>query len=153
MALQLTSSVLKEGQAIPKKYTSDGDDVSPPLEWTGTPERTVSFALINDDPDAPRGTWVHWVIFNISGKERELRENVPTDETLPSGAVQGKNDFGNTGYGGPAPPPGKPHRYYFKLYALDAALALGPGVSKEQVLAAMKGHVLGEASLMGTYKR
>jgi Raf kinase inhibitor-like YbhB/YbcL family protein len=110
-------------------------------------------ALINDDPDAPRGTWVHWVLFNLPPTARSLPQGTPKSATLPSGAKQGKTDFGTLGYGGPAPPPGKPHRYYFKLYALDAPLALPDGATKAQVEAAMKGHILAEGQLMGTYKR
>jgi Raf kinase inhibitor-like YbhB/YbcL family protein len=153
MNLQLKTSAFREGEVIPKKFTGDGPDVSPPLEWNGVPERTASFALICDDPDAPRGTWVHWVLFNIPATEHSLKEGLPTDATLPDGAKQGKNDFGKTGYGGPAPPPGKAHRYYFKIYALDTPLTLAAGATKDQVLVAMKGHILGEASVMGKYQR
>jgi Raf kinase inhibitor-like YbhB/YbcL family protein len=113
----------------------------------------VSLALICDDPDAPRGTWVHWVLFNLPGDARGLSEHIPLDGTLPNGAQQGKNDFGKLGYGGPAPPRGKPHRYFFKLYALDANLKLPAGATKDQLLKAMKGHVLAEARLMGQYQR
>jgi Raf kinase inhibitor-like YbhB/YbcL family protein len=152
-AMQLTSTAFAEGGTIPKEYTGDGTDRSPPLKWSGAPATTKSFALIADDPDAPRGTWVHWVLFNLPPATTELAEGVPPEKTLPSGAKQGKNDFGNIGYGGPAPPRGKPHRYYFKLYALDTTLNLTEGATKQQVEGAMKGHILAEGRLMGTYGR
>ena len=125
----------------------------PPLHWSEPPSGTKCLALICDDPDAPRGTWVHWVLFNLPVHIRELVEGVPTTETLGNGAKQGKNDFGNIGYGGPAPPKGKPHRYFFKLYALAVAVDLTPGATKAQLEDAMKGHILAEGELMGTYKR
>jgi Raf kinase inhibitor-like YbhB/YbcL family protein len=153
MALELSSRAFSEGQPIPTMYTGDGADISPPLTWSDVPDRTRSFTLICDDPDAPRGNWVHWVAFNIPATQEILPEGLPTAASLLEGTMQGKNDFGNLGYGGPAPPPGKPHRYFFKLYALDITIALAAGARKDQVLAAMKGHVLGEATLMGTYQR
>ena len=153
MALELTSSVFQAGQPIPQQYTGDGKDVSPALKWTDPPAGTKSFALICDDPDAPRKTWVHWVLFNVPAESRELNEGVPAQETLPGGARQGKNDFGKLGYGGPAPPRGKPHRYFFRLYALDTMLDLSTGASKADLIKAMEGHVLSEAALMGTYAR
>ena len=153
MSINLTSTAFTDGSTIPKQYTGDGADTSPPLHWSEPPKTTQSLALICDDPDAPRGTWVHWVLFNLPGDLRELKEAMPTDNVLANGAKQGKNDFGNVGYGGPAPPPGKPHRYFFKLYALDAVLDLPAGVSKDQVLAAMKGHVGGDGQLVGKYGR
>jgi Raf kinase inhibitor-like YbhB/YbcL family protein len=153
MKLDVKSTAFAEGASIPQKYTGDGDDVSPALKWSEPPPNTKSFAVICDDPDAPRGIWVHWVLFNVPGNQRELAEAVPSQEQLPSGAKQGTNDFGNVGYGGPAPPRGKPHRYFFKVYALDAALDLAPGVSKAQIVAAMKGHVLAEGQFMGKYAR
>jgi Raf kinase inhibitor-like YbhB/YbcL family protein len=153
MALELTSSAFQEGQPIPRQYTGDGKDLSPALKWTEPPAATKSFALICDDPDAPRKTWVHWVLFNIPAETRELNEGVPTQETLAGGARQGKNDFGKLGYGGPAPPRGKPHRYFFRLYALDTVLDLAAGASKADLVKAMEGHLLGEAALMGTYSR
>ncbi len=115
MTLELTSSAFQEGQPIPQQHTGDGKDVSPALKWTDPPAGTKSFALVCDDPDAPRKTWVHWVLFNVAAESRELGEGVPAQETLPGGARQGKNDFGKIGYGGPAPPRGKPHRYFFKF--------------------------------------
>jgi Raf kinase inhibitor-like YbhB/YbcL family protein len=134
-------------------FTGDGRDISPPLQWTEPPAGTKALALICEDPDAPRGTWTHWVIFNIPVGARALAENTPTSATQPNGAIQGKNDFGKSGYGGPAPPRGKPHRYIFRLFALDAALTLKPGATRQQLLAAVEGHILAEARLMGTYGR
>ncbi len=151
--IQLTSAAFSEGQAIPRQYTGDDANVSPPLAWSGPPDSTQSFALICDDPDAPRGTWVHWVLFDLPADARGLEEDVPANATLASGARQGKNDFGKVGYGGPAPPRGKPHRYFFKLYALDTVLTLPAGATQAQVAAAMQGHVLAEGQLMGTYQR
>ncbi|MBI1914469.1 MAG: YbhB/YbcL family Raf kinase inhibitor-like protein [Planctomycetes bacterium] len=153
MALELTSSAFQEGQPIPRQYTGDGKDASPALKWTDPPAGTKSLALICDDPDAPRKTWVHWVLFNVPAESRELNEGVPAQETLPGGARQGKNDFGKIGYGGPAPPRGKPHRYFFRLYALDTMLDLSAGASKADLVKAIEGHVLAEAPLMGTYAR
>lgn len=153
MSIEVTSTAFKAGETIPKQYTGDGEDQSPLLRWSEPPSGTKSLALICDDPDAPRGTWVHWVLFNRPAQARELAEGVPTTETLGNGAKQGKNDFGNIGYGGPAPPKGKPHRYFFKLYALDAALDLSAGATKAELEKAMKGHILAEGQLMGTYKR
>ena len=153
MAIALTSLAFKEGDLIPKKYTCEGPDLSPQLRWTNAPKGTKSFALIADDPDAPVGTWVHWVIFNLPGETTELPEGVPAQETLPNGAKQGLNDFKRVGYGGPCPPPGKPHRYYFKLYAVDVTLDLRPRATKAQVLESIRGHILGEAQLMGRFGR
>jgi Raf kinase inhibitor-like YbhB/YbcL family protein len=153
MSLQITSTAFSEGKPIPRKYTGEDADISPPLKWTGAPTNTLSLALIADDPDAPVGTWVHWVLYNLPPATAELSENVDKAATLPSGAKQGRNDFGRTGYGGPMPPPGKPHRYYFKLYALDKVLDLEPGMTKKELLKAMEGHILAEGQLMGTYQR
>jgi len=153
MTLQLTSSGFGEGQTIPKEYTGDGSDLSPPLAWSDPPDGTVSFALICDDPDAPRRTWVHWVLFNLPGDLRGLEEGIAPAGTLAGGGTQGKNDFGTLGYGGPAPPRGKPHRYSFKLYALDALLTLRAGATKDQLLEAIKDHVLAETHLLGKYQR
>jgi Raf kinase inhibitor-like YbhB/YbcL family protein len=153
MTITLTSTAFQEGQTIPKQHTADGKDVSPPLAWADPPQGTKSFAVICDDPDAPRKTWVHWVLFYLPAEARSLEEGVPAKDTLTNGARQGKNDFGNAGYGGPSPPPGKPHRYFFRLYALDAPLNLAAGATKDQLVAAMKGHVLAEGQLMGRYGR
>jgi len=157
MAFRLSSPAFGEGAAIPAKHTCDGSDLSPALAWSGAPPAAKAFALIADDPDAPAGTWVHWVLFNLPASLVALPENVPKTETLPDlgggGALQGRNDFRKIGYGGPCPPPGKPHRYFFKLYALDAALPLKAGATKADVERAMKGHILGQAQLIGTYAR
>lgn len=152
MEFKLTSTAFPEGQAIPRQYTCDGVNVSPPLEWSGAPPGVKSFALICDDPDAPAGTWVHWVLYNLPGDRIGLVENVPTTESVPGGGLQGTNDFKNIGYGGPCPPSGT-HRYFFKLYALDAELSLKAGATKADVEKAMSGHIVGQAQLMGTYKR
>jgi Raf kinase inhibitor-like YbhB/YbcL family protein len=152
MGFTLKSSAFEHEGEIPSKYTCDAEDVSPPLSWESPPEGVKSFALISDDPDAPVGTWVHWVVWKIPADARSLPEGVPTDETLESGARQGKTDFGRIGYGGPCPPSGT-HRYFFKLYALDSEIAPPARATKKELLEAMKGHVLEEAVLMGKYKR
>jgi Raf kinase inhibitor-like YbhB/YbcL family protein len=152
-SLKLTSTAFKEGGTIPKEYTGDGKDVSPPLRWSGAPKGTKTFALICDDPDAPKKTWVHWVIFNLPADQRELKKGMSSGKELSGGVRQGTNDSRRTGYGGPYPPKGKPHRYFFKLYALDTKLDLKAGATKSHLLAAMKGHILAEAKLMGKYKR
>jgi Raf kinase inhibitor-like YbhB/YbcL family protein len=150
---KITSDAFSEGAAIPIKYTCDDRDVSPPLRWGDAPAGTKSFALICDDPDAPAQTWVHWVLYDLPPSVAGLAEAQAKGETLDNGARQGLTDFGDKGYGGPCPPPGKPHRYYFKLYALDAMLGLPAGKTKQELLEAISGHTLAEASLMGTYKR
>lgn len=152
MAITIKSTAFADGGMIPKKYTCDGSDISPPLSWDSVPGGTKSLALISDDPDAPAGTWVHWVIFNLPADIKELTENIPPQQTLSNGAKQGKNDFGKIGYGGPCPPGGT-HRYYFKLYALDKEINLGAGATKADLLKAIAGHILGEGQLMGKYKR
>ena len=151
--MQLTSTAFTEGAVIPAKHTCDGKNVSPPLKWSGVPAGARSLALIADDPDAPVGTWVHWVVYDLPATVSELSEDMPKSQFLPSGARQGLNDFKYLGYGGPCPPPGKPHRYFFKLYALDAALDLKPGLKKKDLESAMEKHVLAQAQLMGTYQR
>ena len=152
MVIKVLSSAFQEGGMIPADYTCDGRNISPPLSWSGIPEKVVTLALICDDPDAPVGTWVHWVLYNLPASAKELPAGVPPQEKLASGAVQGKNDFRKPGYGGPCPPGGT-HRYYFKLYALDKALDLKPGATKKELLKAMEGHILAEGQLMGRYKR
>lgn len=152
MALTLQSSAFSDGGDIPVQFTCDGANVSPPLAWTEIPQGTKSFALICDDPDAPVGTWVHWVVYEIPAEIRQLPENFPPKEETDHGIRQGLNDFRNIGYGGPCPPGGK-HRYFFKLYALDVKPDLEPGISREELLLAMEGHVLEEAKLMGLYSR
>ena len=152
VAFVLKTTAFPESGLIPKKYTCDGTDVSPALSWNTPPEGTQSFALIVDDPDAPVGTWTHWVIWNIPAKTTALPESVAKMEEA-SGALQGKNDFKRIGYGGPCPPPGKPHRYFFKLYALDTRLELKAGASKNELERAIKGHILAQAELVGKYAR
>ena len=152
MSLSITSTAFKQGERIPSKYTCDGSDVSPGLEWSDVPDSTRSFTIIADDPDAPVGTWIHWVLYNVPGETRTLPEAVPPDANLPDGSRQGKNSWGRPGYGGPCPPGGT-HRYFFKLYALDTVLELQSGVSEDDLLKAMKGHILAEAELMGLYSR
>jgi Raf kinase inhibitor-like YbhB/YbcL family protein len=150
---ELKSTAFKHGGDIPKKCTCEGPNVSPPLDWSEPPAGTQSFALITDDPDAPMGTWVHWVAYDLPAGARQLPEGVPQGDELQGGGRQGRNDFPEIGYGGPCPPPGKPHRYFFKLYALDKKLGLQSGATKQEVEGAMQGHTLGKAELMGKYKR
>jgi Raf kinase inhibitor-like YbhB/YbcL family protein len=153
MTSELKSSAFGPGQNIPVRFTCDGEHVSPPLTWSGAPKPTAMFALIMDDPDAPHGTFTHWVLFNIPGNVDHLDEHVPQTARLANGAVQGSNDFGSLGYGAPCPPKGNAHHYRFTLYALDEPLNLPPGASKQQVLTAMQGHILHQAQLVGTYQR
>ncbi|HQM32091.1 MAG TPA: YbhB/YbcL family Raf kinase inhibitor-like protein [Candidatus Hydrogenedentes bacterium] len=154
MTFRITSSAFADQATIPKEYTGDGEDVSPPLAWNGAPEATQSFALICDDPDAPVGTWVHWVIWNIPATETGLAEAIPPERPeLSNGARQGTNDFRKTGYGGPAPPRGPVHRYFFRLYALDTALNLASGARKSDLEKALKGHILAQTELVGRYSR
>jgi Raf kinase inhibitor-like YbhB/YbcL family protein len=134
MAMTITSSAFRAGEVIPSKYSCEGDNVSPPVQWDGVPAAARCLALICDDPDAPMGTWVHWVLYNLPTSVSNLPEHVPTSEILSFGAKQGMNDFKRIGYGGPCPPPGKTHRYYFKLYALDVELALKPRAIKQELL-------------------
>src|SRR4029077_20367313 len=154
MAFLLTSAALKDGATIPGKYTCDGVDVSPPLAWSGAPAGTRGLALIADDPDAPGGTWVHWVLYNLPAEVSELPENIAKVDSLDLGrARQGRNDFRRPGYGGPRPPPRPAPRHLFTLYALYTRLEVKAGAQKKDVEAAMEGHVLGLAQLMGTYAR
>lgn len=145
--MKITSSVFQEGGNIPSKFTCDGADVNPPLHWNGAPSATKSLALIVDDPDAPGGLFTHWIVWNIDPKTNEISEN-----SLPPGAVQGRNDFGKSGYGGPCPPSGT-HRYYFRIFALDQMLDLKSGAKRAGLDAAMRGHMLGQGELMGRYAR
>ena len=149
MAIKVTSTAFKDGEIIPKQYTCDGNDISPPLTWSGAPQETKSIALICDDPDAPVGTWVHWVMYDIPASVRELAEGA---KSLPAGAKQGINDFRKLDYGGPCPPGGT-HRYFFKVYALDTMLNIREGASKAELLKAMEGHIVGQGQLIGRYKR
>lgn len=148
----LTSPAFKNGEEIPTRYSCDGEKISPPLAWTNAPAGTRSFLLIVDDPDASRGTFTHWVIFNIPALVSSLPENVPTDPTLPNGATQGQNGAGRIGYTSPCPPSGT-HRYMFQLYALDAQLTLAPDATKQDVLNAMQGHIIAQTTLTGLYGR
>ncbi|MFS8866707.1 YbhB/YbcL family Raf kinase inhibitor-like protein [Synechococcus sp. H65.1] len=152
MTLQLASSAFAPSEPIPSRYTCEGEDLSPPLTWSGAPVGTQSFALIMDDPDAPRGTFVHWVVYNLPASVTSLPEGIRSDSDLPQGAVHGQNSWGRNSYGGPCPPSGT-HRYFFTLYALDSQLALAPGATKEALLQAMEGHILAQAQLMGTYQK
>jgi Raf kinase inhibitor-like YbhB/YbcL family protein len=152
MTLQVTSSAFQDGGMIPPKYTADGADVSPPLAWEGMPEGTKSFALICDDPDAPMGTWVHWVMWNIPPEVMSLDEGIPAVAELADGSQQGTTDFRRIGYGGPAPPSGT-HRYFFKVYALDTTLDLDSATTKAKLVKAMTGHVLAQGQLVGKYTR
>ena len=146
-SLQLSSSAFAYGGAIPARYTCEGEDANPPLAIDRVPTGTKSLALIVDDPDAPVGLWVHWVLWNIHPQTQQIAE-----KSVPAGAVQGKNSWGRTSYGGPCPPSGT-HRYFFKLYALDTILKLGSGTTKAELERAMEGHVIGKGELMGTYRR
>ncbi len=152
MAFELTSSAFQPQAPIPPKYTCQGEDVSPPLRWSDPPREAQSFALIMDDPDAPMGTWIHWVLYNLPADAHELPESVPPNADLPDSSRHGKNSWEHTGYGGPCPPSGT-HRYFFKLYALDAMLDLAGGATKEQLLQAMEGHILAQTELMGRYSK
>lgn len=155
--MSLTSKAFGDGQPIPRRYTGDGANVSPPLSWAGLPRGTRELALICDDPDAPRAEpWVHWVIYRIGAEVSGLKEDIPRTDKLeePAGALQGRNSSGTIGYRGPAPPRGHGvHHYHFRLYALDAKLEVKPGLNKAALLRAMAGHILAEADLVGTYKR
>lgn len=152
MEINLTSTAFKEGEFIPKKYTCDGENNSPPIEWNGIPIEAKSIALICDDPDAPMGTWVHWVIFNIPSSVNKLDEKIPTQKVLEDGTAQGNNDFRKIGYGGPCPPSGI-HRYFFKIYALDKRVELTPGATRDELIKEIKGNILAEGKLMGKYSR
>ncbi len=152
MGLQISSRAFEEGDMIPAQYTCDGENISPPLSFSGVPAQSKSLALICDDPDAQAGTWTHWLAYDLPPTTPGLAENILAIQTLENGAKQGKNDFGTTGYGGPCPPRGT-HRYRFKLYALDGLLDLTPEATKAEVMEKMNTHVLAEATLTGTYKR
>jgi len=157
MALEIQSSAFKPNAYIPKRHACEGEDLSPQLSWTGAPAGTKAFSLLMDDPDAPPGTWVHWVLYDLPADVTRLNEALPKQENLANGAKQGicwgVDKFDRVGYFGPCPPPGSPHRYFFKLYALDKALGLATKASKAQVLKAMEGHILGQAQIVGLYKR
>ncbi len=152
MTLTFSSSAFASGQNIPSKYSCIGREISPDLAWSNFPAQTKSFALIVDDPDAPMGTWVHWLMYNIPATTNDLPEAVSAGAQLKDGSLQGKNSSGNLGYNGPCPPSGT-HRYFFKLYALDAMLKISAGASKDQLLKAMEGHILAQGELMGTFSK
>jgi Raf kinase inhibitor-like YbhB/YbcL family protein len=153
VALTISSKSFTNGGDIAKKFTCDGEDVSPELSWNGAPAGTKSFALLSDDPDAPVGNWNHWTLWNAPPESRGLPEGTKKVAQLPDGTQQGLNDFPKVGYNGPCPPPGKPHRYYFKLFALDAKLTLKQNSGKRDLETAMKGHILAQAEWMGRYGR
>ena len=153
MAFSISSSDFQNGGEIPKKFTCDGADSSPELSWTDPPAGTGGLALIADDPDAPGGVFAHWVLFNLPADTRNLSANLSKVDELPNGARQGRNGFRKIGYGGPCPPPGKPHRYFFKLYALDRKVDLKPGATREELEQAIQGHTIGTAEIMGKYGR
>ncbi|MFP3880512.1 MAG: YbhB/YbcL family Raf kinase inhibitor-like protein [Dehalococcoidia bacterium] len=153
MSLSVSSAAFKERERIPQKYTCKGQDISPPLAWESVPEKTSTFALIVDDPDAPGGVFTHWLVFNLPASTYQLPAAIPAQEGLPGGALQGKNDFGRIGYSGPCPPPGPAHHYRFTVYALDKALELKAGARREEVLDMMQGHIIAQGQLTGTYKR
>ena len=153
MTFHLDAHSFISGDGIPTEFTCDGSDVSPALEWHDPPQGTKSFALVMDDPDAPGGTWVHWLLYDLPASQRDLPQGVEPVGTLPGGARQGRNDFRRTGYGGPCPPPGPAHRYRFTLHALDTTLNLPPDATRAGLDRAMRGHVLATAELVGRYQR
>lgn len=151
--MELRIPAFPEGGSVPRAHTADGADRSPALEWGEPPPGTRAFALVVDDPDAPAGTWVHWVLYDLPGSARSLAEDQPRTPDLPGGAHQGRNSWGRVGWNGPSPPPGRPHRYVFRLIALSAPLGLPAGATRDQVEAALRGKVLAQATRMGTYGR
>lgn len=153
MAINIISNSFENGEIIPRKFTCDGDDISPELSWEPIPVGTKSFALIADDPDAPVGTWTHWLLYDIPANFTALPENIAKTAKVPGIGKQGVNDFRKLGYGGPCPPVGKPHRYFFKLFALDTKLNLRAGASKQELEHALHGHILDQGVLIGLYGR
>jgi Raf kinase inhibitor-like YbhB/YbcL family protein len=153
MSLTTSSASFRSGGEIPKKFSCDGEDVSPQISWKGAPDGTQEFVLIADDPDAPAGTWTHWVLYDLPASSTSLSEGLPKSEQLPDGSKQGRNDFRKIGYDGPCPPPGKPHRYFFKIYALDRKLNVKAGAERSEVEKAMSGYVQAKGEYMGTYAR
>lgn len=149
--MDLSSDAFTHGRPIPRRHSCEGDDVSPPLSWSKPPAGTRAFALLCEDPDAPGGVFTHWLLYDLPADRRALPAAIPPEERPAAGGCQGRNSFGRVGYGGPCPPAGPAHRYYFRLYALDGSLGLPPGAGREQLLAAMKDRVLGKASCMGRY--
>lgn len=152
-SIKMTSSSIQEGARIAKRYSGDGEDLSPALKWSAGPAKTKSYAVTCCDPDAPGGVWWHWIVFNIKPNTSEFGENVPKLAKLAQGVMQGRNDFGKTGYNGPSPPPGKLHHYVFTVYALDNELALSGNCSKEEFQKALQGHILDQGQITGTYQR
>jgi len=150
--IKLASTAFKEGESIPRAYTCDGVNISPPLEWSGVPKTAKTLAIVCDDPDAPGGTWVHWVLYNLPADNIGLVENLPANDNLTAGGFQGMNDFQKIGYGGPCPPSGT-HHYNFRIYALDSDLPLKAGATKAETMKAMEGHIVLQGQLMGTYRR
>jgi Raf kinase inhibitor-like YbhB/YbcL family protein len=153
MSLNVTTSAFASGGAIPAQYTCKGKDVSPALEWSGAPAHTASFAIILDDPDAPAGIWVHWVMWNVPEAAHSLPQGIPKREQLPDGSHQGRNSFGKIGYNGPCPPAGQTHRYFFRVYALDTKLNLNAGADRAALDEAMRGHVLAQSEYVGTFRK
>jgi Raf kinase inhibitor-like YbhB/YbcL family protein len=149
----VTSSAFAPGAIIPPEFSCEGKDISPALQWTGAPARTAAFAIIMDDPDAPAGVWVHWVMWNLAPASHSLPEGVAKRDQLEDGSHQGRNSFGKVGYNGPCPPAGQTHRYFFRVYALDTKLTLSPDADRSQLDAAMQGHVVAHAEYMGTFHR
>jgi Raf kinase inhibitor-like YbhB/YbcL family protein len=153
VSFAVKSPAFSNGGEIPRRFTCSGEDVSPGVSWSDLPQKAHSVALVADDPDAPGGTWTHWVIWNIPVGANSLPEAVPARESLENGARQGRNDFNRIGYGGPCPPPGRPHRYFFRLYALDMNLDVNAGASRSELENAMKAHIVAQAEWMGMFKR
>ncbi len=150
---KVSTTAFAPGGTIPKRFTCEGQDISPPLSWTSPPPGTQSLVLMILDPDAPSGTWTHWLIYNLPPTLRQLPENVPKHARLANGAAQGRNDFGRLGFGGPCPPPGKPHHYHFRLFALNTRLSLAPGATRPQVEQAIRGHIIAQAELVARFGR
>lgn len=153
MTFTLSSQVLNNSQPIPLEFTGFGKDISPQFQWTNAPAGTKAFVMICDDPDAPAGTWVHWVLYDIPANVSSISEGLPRTKTVLNTAKQGINDFGKIGYNGPMPPPGKTHRYFFKIYAIDKETGLGPGIDKSRVMKTIDGHILAQAEFIATYRR
>jgi Raf kinase inhibitor-like YbhB/YbcL family protein len=152
-AIAVTSAAFQQGDVIPKRYTCEGDNISPALAWSQGPEGTKTYALVCEDPDAPSGMFVHWVMYNIPASERGLAENIAKTDPLPNGTRQGKNGAAETGYTGPCPPPGKPHRYFFRVFALDTDVNISGDVTRDVLMGAIQPHIIAEGSVMGTYQR
>jgi Raf kinase inhibitor-like YbhB/YbcL family protein len=153
MSLTVTSTSFRSGGDIAKKFSCDGEDVSPQISWSGAPEGSKAFVLIAEDPDAPAGTWTHWVLYDVPAATTSFDEGLSKAEQLPDGLKQGRNDFRKIGYNGPCPPAGKPHRYFFRLYALDRILNVKPGAARSEIEKAMQGHILAQGEYMGRYRR